>query len=111
GDYGAFLMENALYLLANGTIELNYFSGNITPLTFGISLNGNVRYLPEDYRWWVEGLLGINFDTSTTPKFDIDLGGEFDYLLAPNFRTYAGLSFVNNFDMLCFYAGGNIRLW
>ena len=111
GDYGAFLMENALYLLANGTIELNYFSGNMTPLTFGISLNGNVRYLPEDYRWWVEGLLGINFDTSTTPKFDIDLGGEFDYLLAPNFRTYAGLSFVNNFDMLCFYAGGNIRLW
>jgi hypothetical protein len=111
GDYGTFLMENRLYMLADASLTLSYTSGLLTPLVFGVGVGGTVRYLPEDYHWWIEGMARILFDTGLNPKFRVNLAGEIDYLLTPNFRTYGGLSISNNFGTICAYAGGQYRVW
>jgi hypothetical protein len=62
------------------------------------------------------GLLLMDFDTTqTTRKFQLNLGGRFNYMIHRLFITYAGLELVINngfttFSSLAFTAGGSIRL-
>jgi hypothetical protein len=64
----------------------------------------------------VDGLLSMEFDTSQiTRKFQLNLGGRFNYMIHPLFITYAGLElFINNgfstSSSLAFTAGGSFRL-
>jgi hypothetical protein len=66
--------------------------------------------------WYVDGLLLMDFDTTqTTRKFQLNLGGRFNYMIHRLFITYAGLELVinngfTNFSSLAFTAGTSLRL-
>jgi len=77
---------------------------------------GQVRYLIPSVPWYVDGLLLMDFDTTqTTRKFQLNLGGRFNYMIHRLFITYAGLELVINngfttFSSLAFTAGTSLRL-
>jgi hypothetical protein len=116
GRYAAFAMDEKLYYSAGITLSPGLLLDGSTSFLFIADLVGQVRYLPPSVPWYVDGLLLMDFDTTqTTRKFQLNLGGRFNYMIHPLFITYAGLELVINngfttFSSLAFTAGGFIRL-
>jgi hypothetical protein len=111
GDYATFLMENRLHFQANGSMGVTYASEDTEKYSFTINLGGRARYLPENYHWWFDSGVQVFFDTKESPMFEMQLNGELNYLLTPNFVTYAGIAIQNNFQEYTLYAGGRYRIW
>jgi len=110
GEYNGSTMDRMLYYKLSGDLELEYDTSLTPAISFLIQLNGHVRYLPEDYHWWVEGDLEVGYNTRTS-TFTFNLNGEGNYLMTPNFTLYAGVSLYNRFGGIGLYAGGNYRIW
>ncbi len=111
GAWGTFLIEDSLYLSADGSIGMNLDSSATKKFAFITSVDATVRYLPENFRWWIDGGLRFGVNTRSTPVVDFQCDGEVDYLMSPNLRTYAGLSFSTLRGSLAFYAGGSYRIF
>ncbi|AEV28985.1 hypothetical protein SpiGrapes_1168 [Sphaerochaeta pleomorpha str. Grapes] len=111
GEYAAFFMENRLHCQANGSIGVAYSSQGSQGFSFRTTLGGRARYLPQNYHWWVDSGMQVVFDTTDSPKFHMQLNGELNYMLTPNFVTYAGLEVYNTFKDYMLYAGGRYRIW
>ena len=112
GAYARFLMEDMLHLGADGHVRLA-FETDSTPKFFVVTeVSATVTYLPEDFRWWAMGKLGLEVDSSrATDKFGLDLQAKLNYLINPNFTVYGGLLLATRSDRLSVFAGGQIRLW
>lgn len=111
GEYASFLMENRLHYQAFGSMGVAYSTKASEGFSFITSLGGRARYLPQDYHWWFDSGIQVVLDTTASPKFDLQLNGELNYLLTPNFVTYAGLELYNTFSDYMLYAGGRYRIW
>ena len=116
GRYADFTMHDQLYYQAGITLSPGFLSDGSTTFLFSTNLQGKVRYLPPSAPWYVDGLLSFDVDISETPKkFCIDFIGTFNYLINPNFTTFAGVlleindSFTNA-SALSVNAGGIIRI-
>lgn len=116
GRYAAFAMDEQLYYVAGITLSPCLLLDGSTSFSFKADIQTQARYLPPSVPWYVDGLLSMEFDTSQiTRKFQLNLGGRFNYMIHPLFITYAGLElFINNgfstSSSLAFTAGGSFRL-
>lgn len=116
GRYAAFAMDEQLYYYARVLLSPGMLSDGSTSFIFTTNVLGQVRYLPPNVPWYVDGSLSIDFDTTqATRKFQLNLGGRFNYMIHPLFIAYAGLELAVNDSfttqsLLAFTAGGTIRL-
>lgn len=111
-QYADFMMEGLLYYLAQAELLLDLqLIGGTFGVDFGIELGGTARYFPDDPRWWVDADAAIGFNTAQTPMFAVNLSGEMNYLVNPNFTLSGGVAFSDIFTDIDIFAGGNIRLW
>ena len=69
------------------------------------------RYFFPSPRMWVDSELSLNFNPLNFTAFDLDIEGEFNYLIQPNFTAFAGARMINTFDKLALFAGANMRLF
>ncbi|HCG64694.1 MAG: hypothetical protein CVV48_15635 [Spirochaetae bacterium HGW-Spirochaetae-4] len=113
GEYGGFLIEDMLHLGADAGVRLAYETDHTDKFYAILGASGTVRYLPDNYRLWAEGIVNINYSTSTllANPFDLDIRAQLNYMINPNFTTYGGVSILNTFKNLAVYAGGSIRIW
>lgn len=116
GEYGDFLIEDTLHLKANGDIVLGLDTGASPMFHSEVGVSGLVTYLPENYRWWANGTVSLNFDTQNSPMVSFDLNARLNYLINPNFSVYGGASFylgdtTVKTEKLSVFAGGQIRIW
>ncbi|MEA5031577.1 MAG: hypothetical protein VB025_05485, partial [Sphaerochaeta sp.] len=113
GEYGGFLIEDMLHLGADAGVRLAYETDHTDKFYAIVGASAVVRYLPDNYRLWAEGIVNINYSTSTllTDPFDLDIRAQLNYMINPNFTTYGGVSLLNTFKNLAVYAGGSIRIW
>lgn len=116
GRYAAFAMDEQLYYYTRVLLSPGMLSDGSTSFIFTTNVLGQVRYLPPNVPWYVDGSLSIDFDTTqATRKFQLNLGGRFNYMIHPLFIAYAGLELAVNDSfttqsLLAFTAGGTIRL-
>jgi len=111
GDYAGFTMENMLYYLLEGDFELIIDPSGAPIIAVVVDLEGRVSYLPKDFRWWANAGLNFRVDTRETQIFNLSAFGSVNYMLNPNFTTYAGVALNNNFANISIFAGGNYRIW
>ena len=111
GDYAGFTMENMLYYLLEGDFELIIDPSGAPIIAVVVDLEGSVSYLPENFRWWANAGLNFRVDTRETQIFNLSANGSVNYMLNPNFTTYAGVALNNNFANISIFAGGNYRIW
>lgn len=113
GEYGGFIIEEMLHLGADAGVRLAYETDHTDKFYAILGASAVVRYLPDNYRLWAEGIVSINYSTSTllADPFDLDIRAQLNYMINPNFTTYGGVSILNTFKNLAVYAGGSIRIW
>lgn len=111
GEYGTFLIPNQLYLGAIGKIGVDLKTARAKIFNAFITADANIRYLPDNYRWWIDGKAGLELDLIKTPIFSFDLEGVFNYLITPNFTVYGGLNLSTGVSTFSVSAGGEYRLF
>jgi|GEM_PF-687926 len=112
--FAGFLAENLLHYDAEGTVHIGYDTDD-TNFYIGLETDFRLRYLPDNYRWWIDGEAGLDFGYYNT-SFDVgfNLGAAGYYMFDPNFTVNAGTGIhispttQNRFSLS---AGGSIRLW
>lgn len=115
--FARFAMNDMLYYYAGILLSPGLLSDGSNTVIFSGNLFGKVRYLPPSVPYYVDGTLSLDFDTTEAPrKFRLSLSGTFNYLITPNFITFAGLqlSINDTFStqtVLTVNAGGTIRIW
>ncbi|NCB02627.1 MAG: hypothetical protein EOM67_10730 [Spirochaetia bacterium] len=118
-DFGLELGGQWATLLADDTIYLSV-RGNIIPaietspaFQFNLDMGGNVnaRYFFDNPRMWVDSNLTLRVNLLPTFAINLNLDGQFNYLIAPNFTTYAGVNILRTFDEFSIVAGGEIRVF
>ncbi|NCC65468.1 MAG: hypothetical protein EOM15_12515 [Spirochaetia bacterium] len=115
--YAAFAMDDMLHYQGRALLSPGMTMDGNTAFSFRGNLNGQVRYLPPSVPWYVVGVLNMDYNTTATPrKFRASLNGSFNYLITPNFTTFAGLQLDINRNYsattrLVVNAGGSIRIW
>jgi hypothetical protein len=105
--YADFAMDGMLYYYGSASMTPGYS----TAFTFSTNIYGEAAYLPDDPRWYARGWARIAFNKDSSPKLGLTLGATGNYLLSPNFVTYAGLSVTTNFASITASAGGTYRIW
>lgn len=113
GEYGQFIVDDKLHLWADAGVRLGFETNSVDTFYVNLGTSATLRYLPESYRYWIEGMTRINYSTSkvVTSPFDLDIQAQLYYMINPNFATYAGISVEDVFDTIAVFAGGNIRIW
>lgn len=110
GEYGNFLIEDMLHLGAVGEMSLALETDS-TPSFFTVfSTTGTVTYLPDTYRWWADGTVGLVVNSTNTPAVSLNLSAKMHYLIHANFIVHGGVA-LNTATRLRLFAGGQIRLW
>jgi hypothetical protein len=107
GAYADFTMDDMLYYYGSASITPGYSSAFL----FSFNLRGEVSYLPDNPRWYVTGWSELDFNKDNTPKADFTMGARGNYMIAPNFTTFAGLNVTTNFRTITLNAGGRYRIW
>jgi hypothetical protein len=105
--YADFVMDGMLYYYGSASMTPGYS----TAFTFATNIRGEAAYLPENPRWYARGWANIAFNKDSAPNLGLTLGATANYLLSPNFVTYAGLSVTTNFASITVSAGGTYRIW
>lgn len=111
GDYGTFLIPNQLYLGASGKIGIDLKTARAKIFNAFVTADANLRYLPDDYRWWIDSSVGLELDLLKTPIFSFALDGIFNYLITPNFTVFGGLQLRTGTSVFQVSAGGEYRLF
>jgi hypothetical protein len=106
-QYADFAMDGMLYYYGAASMTPGYASA----FTFVANMYGEAAYLPENPRWYARGRATIAFNKDSTPKLACTLDATVNYLITPNFTTFAGLDFGTNFDVIAVTAGGTYRIW
>ncbi|WP_422477267.1 hypothetical protein [Pleomorphochaeta sp. DL1XJH-081] len=111
GEYAEFLIDETLHLNADAGIRVGLDTSLSPSFNATVGTTGTVTYLPEDYRWWANGTISVNFITTRTEKLSFELDSRLNYLINPNFTVYGGLGVSTITDKLSVFAGGQIRIW
>lgn len=106
-DYANFALEERVHYHPHLTFGFSFADD----FSFDATLGARLRYLPENYRWWVDAETSLILDTANRALVNLQLLGEFNYLFTPNFITYAGLEVTENFTTYLLHMGGSYRIF
>ncbi|MDD4219768.1 MAG: hypothetical protein PHR10_06250, partial [Sphaerochaetaceae bacterium] len=111
GEWATLLAGESVYVKVGGELIPTIDTAATKVFNFLAIVNVDSRYFFDNPRMWIDSSLGIGVDTNAFTKFNLNLSGIFNYLIAPNFTVYGGLEVFNTFDIIRVVAGGNIRLF
>ncbi|MDD3366392.1 MAG: hypothetical protein PHS67_03935 [Sphaerochaetaceae bacterium] len=111
GEWATLLAGESVYVKVGGELIPTIDTAATKVFNFLANANVDSRYFFDNPRMWIDSSLGIGVDTNAFTKFNLNLSGIFNYLIAPNFTVYGGLEVFNTFDIIRVVAGGNIRLF
>ena len=106
-EYANFALEEQLHYHPYLTIGFS-FSENFS---FDTTLGARLRYLPENYHWWIDTEASLLLNTATTPLVNLQMYGELNYLFTPNLITYAGIEVTDNLNTYLLHVGGSYRIF
>jgi hypothetical protein len=110
-SWATLLADEMLYVETSGSITPT-LNTSTTPLFYILfNANAKARYFFPSPRMWVDSSLNINYSPLNFTKFDLDIEGQFNYLIHPMFTAFGGARILNTFDKLAIFAGGSMRLF
>ncbi|MGD1822204.1 MAG: hypothetical protein ACPKM0_05490 [Pleomorphochaeta sp.] len=105
---GDFLMDDMLYFDAAAQVKYDYTLNGSSD--FNVYTDARVVYLPNDYRWWAEAEVEVDYLHGNATQLQIDLAGAAYYQVNSNFIVYGGLRYDKSWGTHLF-AGGEYRIW